>query len=322
VTVLVTGGSGVVGGAVVRALVAAGHDVRALCRSDAASNTVAALGAVPVVGDVLDRAALTSAMQGCDVVFHVAGVNAMCLADPQPIYTANVDGTRTVLRAAEQARVRRVVHTSSAIVLGEEAGTVGSESSAHRGSFHSHYERSKYEAEQIALSGEWAVEVVAVNPSSVQGPGRATGTGKLILDVIRGRLPFLVNVPISIVDIDDCARGHLLAAERGVPGERYVLNGFTLPAPDAMAMVGEIVGRPPRVRYLPKPLLRAIGPLLDLVNRVKQLPFCGEMITVMTQGHVYDGSRSTRELGLEYRPAAETLRRTIDWFRAEGLLDS
>lgn len=319
-TVLVTGGSGVVGGAVIRALVSDGAAVRALARSETAAAAVTSLGATPIGGDLFDFGALASGMQGCDLVYHVGGVNAMCLRDPQPMYTANIDGTRTVLRAAARAGVRRVVYTSSAIVLGERAGTVGSETSAHRGSFHSHYERSKYEAEQLALSGEWDVEVVAVNPSSVQGPGRATGTGKLILDVITGRLPFLVDVPLSIVDIDDCARGHLLAAERGVAGERYVLNGFAMRAPEAIAMVEGIIGRPLRVRYLPKRLIRALGPVLDLVNRVKQLPFCGEMLTVMTQGHTYDGTRACRDLGLDYRPAEQTLRRTIDWFHAEGLL--
>jgi dihydroflavonol-4-reductase len=321
VTALVTGGSGVVGGAVIRALLHDGGAVRALSRSEPASRVVTGLGASSVAGDLLDIDALVDAMAGCDVVYHVGGVNAMCLRDPQPMYAANVDGTRAVLEAAQRSGVRRVVYTSSAIVLGERNGTVGSESSPHRGSFHSHYERSKYEAELIALSGQWDVEVVAVCPSSVQGPGRATGTGKLILDVIRGKLPFLVDVPISIVDIDDCARGHLLAAEHGEPGQRYVLNGFTMTAPDAMAKVQEIIGRPLRVQYLPKRLVRAMGPVLDVVNRVKQVPFCAEMITVMTHGHTYDGSRAERDLGLEYRPAEDTLRRTIDWFVSEGLLE-
>lgn len=319
-TVLVTGGSGVVGAAVVRHLVASGAEVRGLARSPAAAAAVEGLGATAVDGDILDADRLPRAVDGCELVFHVAGINAMCLRDASPMYRANVEGTRAVLEAAGRAGVRRVVYTSSAVTLGEPAGTIGSETSPHRGKFHSQYERSKYEAELMALAGEWEVEVVAVNPSSVQGPGRATGTGKLILDVLNGKLRFLVDTPLSIVDIDDCAAGHLLAAERGAPGERYVLNGFTMTTREALGVVADLVDRPVQVRYLPVRLVRALGPPLDLVNRFKELPLCGEMIRTLTQGHTYDGSRATRELGLAYRPAADTLRRTVDWFRSEGLL--
>ena len=310
-----------VGGAMITGLIAEGFDVKGLARSARAALAIGRRGATPAEGDILDPGALLEAMAGCDVVFHVAGVNAMCLRDPEPMYRANVEGTRIVLEAAGRAGVRRVVYTSSAIVLGEVAGTVGSETSPHRGSFHSHYERSKYEAEKLAMGGVWEVEVVVVNPSSVQGPGRATGTGRLIVDVLNGRLPFLVDTSLSIVDIDDCARGHLLAAERGVAGERYVLNGFTITTRRAMEMVEEIAGRRLKIRYLPIRLVRAMTPILDVVNRFKELPMCGEMIRAVTQGHTYDGSRATAELGLHYRSAAATLQRTLAWFESEGLLE-
>ncbi len=309
-----------VGGAVLRHLIAAGRPVRALARSSVAEGTVSALGATPVAGDVLDVMSLYDVFAGAEVVYHVAGVNAFCMRDPSPMYAVNVDGTRNVLRAAREAGVRRVVYTSSAIVLGEAAGTVGSETSPHRGSFLSHYERSKFEAEQVAFAEAGRLELVVVNPSSVQGPGRVSGTGRLILDVINGRFPVMVDSTLSIVDIDDCARGHLLAEQRGVPGRRYVLNGFSLTVRRALDLLARAAGVDVSVRFLPHWSVRALVPVVDLMNRFRSLPVCGEMLRVMLHGHTYDGSRAVRELGLTYTPASDTLRRTVEWFREQGLL--
>ena len=316
---MLTGGSGVVGGAIARHLVEAGREVAGLARSDAAVHTLRSLGVHPVRGDLSDGGALAAAFEGFEVVYHVAGINQFCMRDPAPMYTANVDGTRNVIAAATRAGVRRVVYTSSAIVLGEADGTVGTEDSPHRGSFLSHYERSKFEAERVALAAS-GIDVVAVNPSSVQGPGRATGTGGLILDVINGRLKAMVDSTLSIVDIDDCARGHVLAEQHGRAGERYVLNGFSMSVRAAVGMLERMTGRDLALRYVPRGLVRSAIPVIDLVHRLKPLPFCGEMIRAVLQGHTYDGSRATRELGLDYTSAENTLQRTIDWFRSEGLI--
>ncbi len=196
---------------------------------------------------------------GADLVFHVAGVNKMCVPDPTEMYRVNVEGTRNVLKAAAAAGVRRVVYTSSAATIGEPEGAVGNEETPHRGHFHSHYERSKYEAEQVALARGSGVDVVVVNPSSVQGPGRATGTGKILLDLVAGRLSTVVDTRISIVDIDDCARGHVLAAASGVAGQRYVLNSFSMTIQEAVGLLGSVIDRPLRVRYLPAPVALAGG---------------------------------------------------------------
>jgi len=318
--VVLTGASGVVGGAVARHLVAAGREVAGVARSGTAATTLSALGVAPRSGDILDRGSLEAAFADAEVVYHVAGVNEFCLRDPAPMYQANVDGTRNVMRAARATGVQRVVYTSSAIVLGEQRGTVGNERSPHRGTFLSHYERSKFEAERVAFDEADGLELVVVSPSSVQGPGRATGTGRLILDVINGELPALVDSTLSVVDIDDCARGHLLAEAEGAAGERYVLNGFCLGVRDAIAMLERLIDVEIAVRYLPRALARAAIPVVDAVNRVRSLPICGEMIRAMLHGHAYDGSKATRDLGLAYAPAEATLRRTIDWFRSEGLI--
>lgn len=320
-TVVVTGGTGIVGTAVVRRLVEQGRHIRCLTRSAEADEIAAGLGASSVRGDITEPLTLLDAMMGAEVVYHIAGVNTFCVRDPAPMFRANVEGTRNVIRAAHAAGVRRVVYTSSAIVLGEEAGTVGSETSEHRGSFHSNYERSKFEAEQVAFAEARGIELIAVNPSSVQGPGRATGTGGLILDVINGRLPVMVDSVLSVVDIDDCAEGHVRAETAGVPGERYVLNGFSISVREALDILGGVLGRPFRLRFVPRAVARAAVPLLDLANRFRTLPFCGEMVRAMLAGHRYDGSKATRDLGLVYRSADETLRRTVDWFGEQGLID-
>src|SRR6476661_6839096 len=191
-TAFVTGGSGFVGGAVIRALVAEGETVRALARSAEATAAVGALGADPVAGDLTDRAALADAMDGCDVVYHVAGVNRMCLRNPEELDAINIEGAVTAVQAAADARVAL---TSSSAAIGEPAGTVGTEDSVHRGRFLSRYERSKYlgEREARAAGRERRLEVVTVNPSSVQGPGRTTGSAKLLLYAARARTAILLD---------------------------------------------------------------------------------------------------------------------------------
>jgi dihydroflavonol-4-reductase len=320
--VAVTGGSGVVGGAVVRHLVAAGDEVAALSRSPASDAVLTGLGAVPIRGDLFDDVALGSAFAGREAVYHVAGLNLMCPTHPAELTRVNVDGAVRVVRAARAAGVRRVVHTSSAAAIGEAAGTVGREDSPHRGHYLSHYERSKHLAEAAVLAEADGIEVVAVNPSSVQGPGRATGTGKLILDLLNGRLPALVDTRLSVVDIDDCARGHLLAAERGRPGERYLLNSFSLPIREAIDLLGRVTGRELRVRYLPVPAAMAAAAVVEGGFRLarKRPPVCREMVRTIAHGHTYDGSRATRELGLTYTPAETTLRALVEWATREGLL--
>ena len=319
-TTVVTGGTGIVGRALLDHLAGGATTVRALVRG--APNPLPAT-VEPVTGDVLDYPTLERAFVGADLVFHVAGVNKMCLPDATEMYRVNVDGTRNVLKAAVSAGVKRVVHTSSAATIGEERGTVGDEETIHRDGFVSHYERSKYEAEQIALTeGGGGVEVVVVNPSSVQGPGRATGTGKILLDLIAGRLSTVVDTRISIVDIDDCARGHILAASKGLPGQRYILNSFSMTIQEAVGVLATVIERPLQVRYLPAPIALAGGTVIGALYRLfqRQAPVCGEMVRTLIQGHVYDGSRATRELGLTYTPATDTLTRLISWARSESLI--
>jgi dihydroflavonol-4-reductase len=320
----VTGGSGFLGGALVTGLVDRGDEVVALARSDAAATALEARGARVARGDTLDEDALATGMRGCDVVYHVAGVNTLCPEDPVEMIHVNVRGAEAAVRATAQAGVERLVLTSSAASLGEERGTVGSEASPHRGWYLSVYERSKHEGELAALAaGERAgVQVVSVNPSSVQGPGRAGGTGRIMIAYLNGRLRAFVHTNISLVDIRDCVRGHLLAAERGAPGERYVLNGATMTSAEALEIVAAMTGVRESPRFLPPAVASGVAAVAEAGFKLarKPPPFCRAMVRTLLHGHRYDGSRAAHALGFEYTPVRDTFARTVEWALAEGLV--
>jgi dihydroflavonol-4-reductase len=322
--VFVTGGSGVVGGALVDSLRERGDDVIALARSDSASAELERRGASVVRGDILDADVLARGMEGCATVFHVAGVNSLCVEDPSPMLRANIDGPAVAIRAAARAGVPRVIHTSSAATVGEPEGMVGNEDTPHRGWFLSTYERSKTEGERVAFEtgSQEGVEVVSVNPSSVQGPGRAGGTARFLLAFLDGRLKLFVNTHVSLVDIEDCSAGHLLAAERGKPGERYVLNGMTLTIAEAFALAAEVAGVERSPRLVPRQAATVAGAVVERAFRLvrRRPPVCREMVRTLIHGHRYDGSRAERELGLRYSDPRDTIRRTVVWAREAGLL--
>jgi dihydroflavonol-4-reductase len=320
----VTGGTGFLGRAIVERLLADGERVKALARSEDSAGALGEFGAEPVRGDVLDPEALTAAMHGCGLVYHAAGANAFCVRDPSPMFEVNVRGSENVVRAAARAEVKRVVYTSSAAVLGERKGTIGSEQSPHRGRYLSDYERSKFEAERavLAAADETGVEVICLNPASVQGPGRATGSTQLLLDYLNGRLKAVVDSTLSLIDIADCTTGHLLAAANGKPGERYVLSGATLTVREGLELLGRLSGVERPVRALRPSLVMTLATVVEGVAWVRRKPprICRELARTLTHGHAYDGSKAARELGLQYTPIEETLRRTIDWWVERGLV--
>jgi dihydroflavonol-4-reductase len=165
-------------------------------------------------------------------------------------------------------------------------------------------------------------DLVCVNPSSVQGPGRAGGTGRFLIAFLDGRLKVFIDTSVSLVDIQDCVAGHLLAAERGERGERYVLNGIRMHVTELLELAAEVAGVTAKPRLLPRPVATLGGTATELVFRArgKHPPVCREMVRTLLHGHRYDGTRAERELGLTYTDPRETLRRTVEWARAEGLL--
>jgi dihydroflavonol-4-reductase len=322
--VFVTGGTGVIGRALVARLVERGDDVVALARSEEAERELRQGGCETARGEVYDIDAMAGGMAGCAVAYNLAGVNTLCVTDPEPMRRANVEGAVAAVRAAKQAALPRLVHTSSAATIGEAPGTIGNEWSSHRGWYLSTYERTKTEGERaaMALAREVGQDVVYVNPSSVQGPGRAGGTGRFLLAALDGRLPVFINTDVSLVDIADCVEGHLLAAEHGVAGERYLLSGIRLTVIEALALASDVAGVERNPRLVPRALATGAGTLVEYAYRLRRRkpPVCREMVRTLLHGHRYDGSRAERELGLHYTPPRETVRRTVEWARAEGLL--
>jgi dihydroflavonol-4-reductase len=322
--IFLTGGSGFIGGELAAALLARGDEVVGLARTDDSARALAARGAQVVRGDVLDAGALATGMSGCDLVFHVAGVNSHCPKDPVRLIRVNVNGTENVVRTAARTGIARVIFTSSAASIGEAEGTVGTENSPHRGSYLSVYDESKHVSERVAFAAaaETGVHVVALNPSSVQGPPRKGGNGAIIIAFLNGRLRAFVDTQVSIVDVHDVVAAHLLAAERGTPGQRYVLNGATITSTEALQLVADLSGIQQKVPLVPPPLARSAATIVEWVFRVrgKTSPICRGRVDTILHGHRYDGSLATRELGLRYTPLVETFRRTIEWAVAEGLV--
>jgi dihydroflavonol-4-reductase len=319
--VFVTGGSGFVGGAVLRGLVAEGRHARALVRSEEAARVVAAAGAEAVRGDLLEPGDWAESLRGCSTVFHTAGEVAMC--DPKRL-EVNVAGTRVVIAAAGRAGVGRIVHTSSAATIGEARGAIGREDTEHRGHHQSAYARSKYEAERVAFADAAAlgIELVAVNPSSVQGPGRTHGTARLFIGFLNGKLRWAVHTRLPLVFVEDTVAAHLLAERVGVPGERYLVNGWSPTIEEAVDLLRLVAGVDRRLRYLPAWMLTAAATVTEGLWRAvgKEPPLCRAMAREVKHGHVFDGSKAERDLGLRYTPPEEWLTRTVEWYRQQGLV--
>ena len=316
-----TGGSGWVGGAVLRRLVADGRHVRALARSDHAAEVVRGLGAEPVRGDLLQPGEWERGLDGCATVFHVAGEVAMC--DRRRL-EVNVTGTRAVVAAAGRAGVRRIVFTSSAATIGERRGVVATEVTPHSGHDLSGYARSKRIAEETAFAdaAELGVDLVSVNPSSVQGPGRTHGSARIFIGFLDGRLRWVVRTRMPLVFVDDAVAAHLLAETRGRPGERYLINGWSPTVAEAVATLGQVAGVDRRIRYLPSWMFTTAAAVVEFAWRAigKEPPLCRAMAREVSHGHHFDGSKAERELGVRYTPPEEWLARTVEWYRETGVV--
>lgn len=321
---LLTGATGFIGSALLGALVADGRSVRALVRRPEDAGAVAALGAEPLLGDLSDPESLRRATDGCSVVYHAAGLNAMCLADSTRLDRVNIDGTAALVSAAADAGVGRFVYTSSAAAIGEPEGAIGVESTPHRGSYNTAYERSKHRAEMAALelAGERGIDLVAVNPSSVQGPGRTGGTARILIAYLRGRLRFAVDTRMSLVCIDDVVRAHLRAEDVGEAGERYLVSGWTATVREAIAALGAVTGVTTRVRFVPSWSLGVAAAVTGAAYRLmrRDAPLCAEMMRALRHGHAYDGTRIEAEWGFRYTPPETWLTETVEWYRSEGIV--
>lgn len=323
---VVTGGTGFVGAAVVRRLVAAGHRVRVLARPGNDRRLLAGLPVEVVDGDLADTTSLRRCLHGCSLLFHVAAMYTLWARDRRAFYRVNVDGTRRILDAAADAGLSRIVYTSTVGALGiPKDGTPGTEETpVGLDDMVGDYKRSKFLAEEVAreFAGR-GLPVVIVNPSTPVGPGdiKPTPTGQMIVDFLRGKMWAYLDTGLNVVHVDDVAAGHLLAAERGRPGERYILGGWNLTLREIFAALGRIAGvRPPGLKVSPElimPLARLSEWLADHLTGRPPL-VAVDAVRMARKRMFFDPAKAVRELGMPQRPADDALAEAVTWFRAHG----
>jgi dihydroflavonol-4-reductase len=322
----VTGATGFVGSHVARVLAEQGADLRLLVRSGSDPKNIEGLKADRVAGDLCDPASLEKAMAGCDVVFHVAADYRLWVRDPERMYRANVEGTRAILKAALQNGVRRVVYTSSVATMGFSSnGHLADENSpVSLENMIGPYKRSKFLAEEVAIeAGHSGMDVVVVNPSTPVGERdiKPTPTGRIILDFLKKKFPAYVDTGLNLVDVTECAHGHVAALEKGRTGERYILGGENLTLKQILDELAAITGLPsPKVR-VPYVVALATGVVDEIftgriLNREPRATI--DAVRMGRKKMFVSSSKAARELGWKIVPVDNALRCAAEWFRANG----
>ena len=324
---LVTGATGFVGSAVARVLLKAGHPVRVLARPNSDRRNLEGLAVEVAEGSLEDAGSLAAAVAGCRYLFHVAADYRLWVPDPEPMFRANVAGTRTLMLSALAAGVERIVYTSSVATLGIVPGGVADEGTAScAADMIGPYKRSKFEAEGAVreLVAERGLPAVIVNPSTPVGPGdiKPTPTGRLIVEAARGRMPGYVDTGLNIAHVDDVALGHLLAAESGQFGRRYILGGENLSLAEILAEVARLTGRRPPAFKIPYAALLPIAAGAEAIARVTgREPFATlDGVRMSKKKMFFATSRAVAELGYAPRPARQAIADAVAWFTANGYL--
>lgn len=331
----VTGATGFLGSHVACVLAEQGAELRLLVRSTSnlknlegllSPGTSPGIRADTAIGDLRDPTSLEKAMAGCDVVFHVAADYRLWVRDPNEMYKSNVEGTRAILEAARKNGVRRVVYTSSVATIGFTAdGTPADEDSpVSLDDMIGPYKRSKFMAEQIAMeAGRSGMQVVTVNPTTPVGEQdvKPTPTGRIVVDFLKRKFPAYVETGLNLVDVRECARGHVMALEKGRSGERYILGGENLTLKQILDTLAKITGLPsPKVK-LPYAFAFAAGVFGEMITgRMLHGEPRATVDTVrMGKKMMFASSyKAERELGWKIVPVEDALRRAVEWFRGNG----
>ncbi|MCH7713026.1 MAG: NAD-dependent epimerase/dehydratase family protein [Chloroflexi bacterium] len=325
--VLVTGATGFIGGNLARMLWRDGYQVRALVRPGSNTTAIDGTGIEPMPGDILDRKSVARAAQGCQALFHCAAAYTFWSPDPKLVYRTNVEGTATVLDAAGDAGVPKIVYTSTVSTIGFAPGGPGNEETPLDPKILTGaYKRSKYQAEQVALDrAAQGLPVVVVNPTAPVGPWdvKPTPTGRVVLDFLKGRIPAYISTGMNLVDVEDVAAGHILAMKKGRPGQRYILGNINVTLMQLFSMLGEITGlRPPRWQ-VPFWLVTAAGYLDQMVEgnlmgREPRIPVEG--IKAARHPMYVDCTKAVDDLGLPQSPVEKALANAVHWFTEFGYL--
>ena len=321
----VTGATGFLGSHVARVLSDQGASLRLLVRPTSNLKNLQGLNADTAIGDLRDPASLEKAMAGCDTVFHVAADYRLWVRDPEEMYRSNVEGTRSLLEAARRNGVRRVVYTSSVATIGfrTDGKPADEDSPVSLADMIGHYKRSKFMAEQVALEAgrSGGMQVVTVNPTTPIGEQdvKPTPTGRIVVDFLKRKFPAYVETGLNLVDVRECARGHVAALEKGRTGERYILGGEDLTLKEILDRLGQITGLPsPKVK-LPYFFAFAAGVVDEAITGMilRREPRATIDTVRMGKKKMFASSaKAERELGWKIVPVDDALGRAADWFRA------
>ena len=322
----VTGATGFLGSHVARVLADNGADMRLLVRSSSNPRNIEGLSADRALGDLRDPASLEKAMAGCDVVFHVAADYRLWVRDPNEMYRSNVEGTLAILEAARKNGVRRVVYTSSVATIGftRNGYPANEDSPVSLADMIGHYKRSKFMAEQLALeAGRSGLQVMVVNPTTPVGDQdvKPTPTGRIVVDFLKRKFPAYVETGLNLVDVRECARGHVTALEKGKSGERYILGGENLTLKQILDKLAKITGLPSPTLKLPYIFAYAAGMADEIVTgrlRGREPRATIDTVRMGAKKMFASSDKAERELGWKIVPVESALRRAAEWFRGNG----
>ena len=325
-TTLVTGAAGFLGSHVTRQLVARGDDVRVLMRVSSTNRAIADLSLEYVTGDLRDPASLDRAMKGVKRVFHVAADYRLWAKRSQDIYDSNVGGTKNLLEAARRAGVEQLIYTSTVATIAVDRPQHPNESTdAKLEEMVGHYKRSKWLAEKEALAAaKSGLPVIVAMPTTPVGPWdwKPTPTGKIILDFLNGKMPGYVETGLNFVGVEECAAGHLLIAEKGKVGERYLLGAENLTLKGMLDLLSQITGLPAPKLKIPHGLALGVAyastAFSRLIGREPGIPVEG--VKIARHMMYVDCSRARRELGFKAGPVAAALERAVRWYEANGYI--
>ena len=323
---LVTGAAGFLGSHVTRQLVARGDDVRVLLRASSTNRAIADLPLEYVTGDLRDPASLDRAMKGVKRVFHVAADYRLWAKRKQDIYDSNVGGTKNLLYAAKRAGVEQLIYTSTVATIAVDRPQHPNEfTDAKLEEMVGHYKRSKWMAEKEALgAAKSGLPVIVAMPTTPVGPWdwKPTPTGKIILDFLNGKMPGYVKTGLNFVGVEECAAGHLLIAEKGKVGERYLLGGENLTLKQMLDTLAKITGLRAPILKIPHGLALGVAyantALSRLVGREPGIPVEG--VKIARHMMFVDCARAKRELGFRAGPVAAALERAVRWYEANGYI--
>jgi dihydroflavonol-4-reductase len=322
----VTGATGFVGSHVARALAAQGADLRLLVRSGSDLRNIQELQAERVMGDLRDAASLKKAVAGCDVVFHVAADYRLWVRDPDEMYRSNVEGTKAILEASRENKVRRVVYTSSVATMGFQSNghLANEESPVSLANMIGPYKRSKYMAEELAIeAGKSGMDVVVVNPTTPVGERdiKPTPTGRIVVDFLKKKFPAYVDTGLNLVDVAECAQGHIAALEKGRSGERYILGGENLTLKQILDRLADITGLPSPKIKVPYVVALATGVVDQVVTgyiRNREPRATIDAVRMGRKKMFVSSGKTEHDLGWKTVPVNAALRRAVEWFQANG----